>query len=50
MKITRFQTFWIKIRKNKHLDESRKCDQTSKTKMALYSFKVFSSIFLAFPI
>ncbi|MFS7950446.1 hypothetical protein Hanom_Chr07g00583291 [Helianthus anomalus] len=32
--MARFQTFWIQMRKNKHLDESRKTDQTSGTKMA----------------
>ncbi|MFS7960608.1 hypothetical protein Hanom_Chr08g00705071 [Helianthus anomalus] len=29
MKITRFQTFWIQMRKNKPLDESCKTGQTS---------------------
>ncbi|MFS8010346.1 hypothetical protein Hanom_Chr14g01295951 [Helianthus anomalus] len=33
MKMTRFQTFWIQVRKNKPLDESRKTSQTSGTKM-----------------
>ncbi|MFS7923238.1 hypothetical protein Hanom_Chr03g00258311 [Helianthus anomalus] len=33
MKIARFQTFWIQMRKNKPLDESRKTGQTSGTKM-----------------
>ncbi|MFS7890291.1 hypothetical protein Hanom_Chr15g01350971 [Helianthus anomalus] len=37
MKMARFQTFWIKIRKNKPLDESRKTGQTSGTKMTFYS-------------
>ncbi|MFS7939803.1 hypothetical protein Hanom_Chr05g00456281 [Helianthus anomalus] len=37
MKMARFQTFWIQLRKNKPLDESRKSDQTSGTKMAFYS-------------
>ncbi|MFS7915270.1 hypothetical protein Hanom_Chr02g00163301 [Helianthus anomalus] len=37
MKISRFQTFWIQMRKNKPLDESRKTGQTSGTKMAFYS-------------
>ncbi|MFS7922344.1 hypothetical protein Hanom_Chr03g00247971 [Helianthus anomalus] len=36
MKMARFQTFWIHMRKNKHLDESRKTGQTSGTKMAFY--------------
>ncbi|MFS8003709.1 hypothetical protein Hanom_Chr13g01217061 [Helianthus anomalus] len=42
MKMARFQTFWIQMRKNKPLDESHKTDQTSGTKMAFYSnlFKV----------
>ncbi|MFS7901671.1 hypothetical protein Hanom_Chr01g00002381 [Helianthus anomalus] len=35
--IARFQTFWTQMRKNKPLDESRKTDQTSGTKMAFYS-------------
>ncbi|MFS8017701.1 hypothetical protein Hanom_Chr15g01383521 [Helianthus anomalus] len=29
MKMARFQIFWIQMRKNKHLDESRKTGQTS---------------------
>ncbi|MFS8026777.1 hypothetical protein Hanom_Chr16g01490691 [Helianthus anomalus] len=37
MKMARFQTFWIQMRKNKPLDGSRKTDQTSGTKMAFYS-------------
>ncbi|MFS7991717.1 hypothetical protein Hanom_Chr12g01073901 [Helianthus anomalus] len=37
MKMARFQTFWIQMRKNKHLDESRKTGQTLGTKMAFYS-------------
>ncbi|MFS7967139.1 hypothetical protein Hanom_Chr09g00782251 [Helianthus anomalus] len=43
MKMARFQTFWIKMRKNKPLDESSKTGQTSgtKTKLAFYySIKV----------
>ncbi|MFS7979307.1 hypothetical protein Hanom_Chr10g00925791 [Helianthus anomalus] len=32
MKITRFQIFWIQMRKNKPLDESRKTSRTSGTK------------------
>ncbi|MFS7988184.1 hypothetical protein Hanom_Chr11g01031681 [Helianthus anomalus] len=39
MKMARFQTFWIQMRKNKPLDESRKTGQTSGTKMAFYSKK-----------
>ncbi|MFS7990953.1 hypothetical protein Hanom_Chr12g01065031 [Helianthus anomalus] len=41
MQITRVQTFWIQMRKNKHLDESRKSGQTSRTKMAFYSYFYF---------
>ncbi|MFS7989652.1 hypothetical protein Hanom_Chr11g01049411 [Helianthus anomalus] len=37
MKMTRFQTFWIQMRKNKPLDEIRKTGQTSGTKTAFYS-------------
>ncbi|MFS7901845.1 hypothetical protein Hanom_Chr01g00004391 [Helianthus anomalus] len=37
MKMAKFQTFWIQMRKNKPLDESRKTDQTSRTKMTFYS-------------
>ncbi|MFS7915898.1 hypothetical protein Hanom_Chr02g00170791 [Helianthus anomalus] len=37
MKMARFQTFWIHMRKNKLLDESRKTGQTLGTKMAFYS-------------
>ncbi|KAJ0954327.1 hypothetical protein HanRHA438_Chr00c20g0851981 [Helianthus annuus] len=37
MKMARFQTFWIDMRKNKPLDESRKTGQTSGTKMTFYS-------------
>ncbi|MFS7994677.1 hypothetical protein Hanom_Chr12g01108851 [Helianthus anomalus] len=37
MKMARFQTLWIHMRKNKPLDESRKTGQTSGTKMAFYS-------------
>ncbi|MFS7916922.1 hypothetical protein Hanom_Chr03g00183031 [Helianthus anomalus] len=38
MKMTIFETFWIQMRINKPLDESRKSGQTSGTKMAFYSF------------
>ncbi|MFS7967363.1 hypothetical protein Hanom_Chr09g00784921 [Helianthus anomalus] len=41
MKMTRFQTFWIQMRKNKPMDEGRKTGQTLGTKMAFYSKKVF---------
>ncbi|MFS7982558.1 hypothetical protein Hanom_Chr10g00964301 [Helianthus anomalus] len=37
MKMARFQTFWIQMRKNKPLDKSRKTGQTSGTKMTFYS-------------
>ncbi|MFS8029241.1 hypothetical protein Hanom_Chr16g01520051 [Helianthus anomalus] len=37
MKMARFQTFWIQMRKNKPLDESHKTSQTSGTKMTFYS-------------
>ncbi|MFS8005558.1 hypothetical protein Hanom_Chr13g01238731 [Helianthus anomalus] len=37
MERARFQTFWIQMRKNKPLDESRKTSQTSGIKMAFYS-------------
>ncbi|MFS7901609.1 hypothetical protein Hanom_Chr01g00001711 [Helianthus anomalus] len=33
MKMARYQTFWIQVRKNKPVDESRKTGQTSWTKM-----------------
>ncbi|MFS7989156.1 hypothetical protein Hanom_Chr11g01043431 [Helianthus anomalus] len=39
MKMARFQTFWIQMRKNKPLDESRKTGLTSGTKLAFYSNK-----------
>ncbi|MFS7963793.1 hypothetical protein Hanom_Chr08g00742511 [Helianthus anomalus] len=39
MKMVRFQTFWIQMRKNKPLDESRKSSQTSGTKMAFNSIR-----------
>ncbi|MFS7983329.1 hypothetical protein Hanom_Chr11g00973251 [Helianthus anomalus] len=46
MKMTRFHTFWIQMRKNKHLDESRKTGQTSGTKMAFYSIiNLFITVF-----
>ncbi|MFS7994146.1 hypothetical protein Hanom_Chr12g01102431 [Helianthus anomalus] len=37
IKMARFQTFWIQMRKNKPVDESHKTGQTSGTKMAFYS-------------
>ncbi|MFS7915292.1 hypothetical protein Hanom_Chr02g00163551 [Helianthus anomalus] len=40
----RFQTFWIQIRKNKPLDESRKTGQTSGTKMTFYSYLKYEII------
>ncbi|MFS7960921.1 hypothetical protein Hanom_Chr08g00708691 [Helianthus anomalus] len=39
MKMTRFQTFWMQMRKNKPLDESCKTGQTLWTKMTFYSPK-----------
>ncbi|MFS7942313.1 hypothetical protein Hanom_Chr06g00486951 [Helianthus anomalus] len=41
MKMTRFQTFWIQMRKNKPLDESCKAGQTLGTKMAFYSNVIY---------
>ncbi|MFS8020467.1 hypothetical protein Hanom_Chr16g01415881 [Helianthus anomalus] len=37
MKMARFQTFWIQMRKNKPFDESRKSSETSGTKITFYS-------------
>ncbi|MFS7963816.1 hypothetical protein Hanom_Chr08g00742761 [Helianthus anomalus] len=37
MKMTRFQTFWIQVRKNKLLDKIHKTGHSSATKMAFYS-------------
>ncbi|MFS7977730.1 hypothetical protein Hanom_Chr10g00907461 [Helianthus anomalus] len=45
MKMARFQTFWIQMQKNKHLDESHKTDQTSGTKMA-FTLKYIIQIML----
>ncbi|MFS7958792.1 hypothetical protein Hanom_Chr08g00682861 [Helianthus anomalus] len=45
MKMTIFQTFWIQMRKNKPLDESRKTGKTSGTKMAFYSFPFYAFLF-----
>ncbi|MFS8007620.1 hypothetical protein Hanom_Chr14g01263201 [Helianthus anomalus] len=44
MKMARFQTFWIQMRKNKPLDGSYKTDQTSGMKRAFYSFKTYKHI------
>ncbi|MFS7902270.1 hypothetical protein Hanom_Chr01g00009291 [Helianthus anomalus] len=41
MKLARFQTFWIQMRKNEHLDENRETDQTSGAKMTFYSLQKF---------
>ncbi|MFS7915276.1 hypothetical protein Hanom_Chr02g00163371 [Helianthus anomalus] len=39
MKMAGFQTFWIQMRKNKPLDESRKnWPNLKRTKMTFYSF------------
>ncbi|MFS7984437.1 hypothetical protein Hanom_Chr11g00986431 [Helianthus anomalus] len=45
MKMTRFQTFWIQMQKNKPLDESRKNGQTSWTKM-IFSSKLIKKLTL----
>ncbi|MFS7981513.1 hypothetical protein Hanom_Chr10g00951811 [Helianthus anomalus] len=37
IKMARFQTIWVQMRKSKPLDESHKTGQTSGTKMAFYS-------------
>ncbi|MFS7944663.1 hypothetical protein Hanom_Chr06g00514871 [Helianthus anomalus] len=39
MKMARVRTFWIQMRTNKPLDESRKTGQTSGKKLAFYSIK-----------
>ncbi|MFS7895928.1 hypothetical protein Hanom_Chr00s003723g01715401 [Helianthus anomalus] len=39
IKMAKFKTFRIQMRKNKPLDEYRKSGQTSRTKMAFYPFK-----------
>ncbi|MFS7984179.1 hypothetical protein Hanom_Chr11g00983481 [Helianthus anomalus] len=44
IKMARFQSFWIQMRKTKLLDESRKSGQTSWTKMAFYSFIYYLSM------
>ncbi|MFS8027954.1 hypothetical protein Hanom_Chr16g01504811 [Helianthus anomalus] len=44
MKMARFQTFWIRMRKNKPLDESRIIGQTSGTKMTFYSKQIKNAI------
>ncbi|MFS8027951.1 hypothetical protein Hanom_Chr16g01504781 [Helianthus anomalus] len=36
----RFQTFWIQMRKNKPLDESRKTEQTSKDENGILLFYI----------
>ncbi|MFS7965498.1 hypothetical protein Hanom_Chr09g00763001 [Helianthus anomalus] len=41
VKMARFQTFWIQMRKNKPFDKSRKTEQTSGTKMVFYSYYYF---------
>ncbi|MFS7985835.1 hypothetical protein Hanom_Chr11g01003291 [Helianthus anomalus] len=40
MKMARFQTFWIQMRKNKPLDESRKIGRTSGTKNGILLCRV----------
>ncbi|MFS8005602.1 hypothetical protein Hanom_Chr13g01239261 [Helianthus anomalus] len=44
MKMTRFQTFWIQMQKNKPLDKSRNTGQTLGTKMAFYSSLFYKNI------
>ncbi|MFS7992149.1 hypothetical protein Hanom_Chr12g01078861 [Helianthus anomalus] len=39
VKMARFQTFWIQVRKNKPLDKSHKTSQTSGTKMTFLIHK-----------
>ncbi|MFS8014941.1 hypothetical protein Hanom_Chr15g01350571 [Helianthus anomalus] len=39
MKMARFQTFWIQMRINNLLNESRKTSQTSRTKITFHSKK-----------
>ncbi|MFS8029795.1 hypothetical protein Hanom_Chr17g01526531 [Helianthus anomalus] len=48
MKMARFQTLWIQMRKNKPLKKSRKTGQTSGTKMAFYSLLCFCFDFFFF--
>ncbi|MFS7982218.1 hypothetical protein Hanom_Chr10g00960171 [Helianthus anomalus] len=43
MRMTRFQTIWIRLQKNKPLDESCKTDQTTGTKMAIYSNRLLAN-------
>ncbi|MFS7983052.1 hypothetical protein Hanom_Chr11g00970011 [Helianthus anomalus] len=45
MKMARYQTFWIHVRKNKPLNESGKTGQTLRTKMAFYSKKDYIFIY-----
>ncbi|MFS7940301.1 hypothetical protein Hanom_Chr05g00462831 [Helianthus anomalus] len=45
IKMIRFQTFWIRMRKNKPLDESRKTGKTSETEMTFYSKILYMSVF-----
>ncbi|MFS7942196.1 hypothetical protein Hanom_Chr06g00485441 [Helianthus anomalus] len=42
--MARFQTFWIQMRKNKPLIESRKTGQTLGTKKAFYSLLNYNHI------
>ncbi|MFS7901838.1 hypothetical protein Hanom_Chr01g00004321 [Helianthus anomalus] len=49
MKMARFQTFWIQMRKNKPLDESRNTGQTSWTKMAFYSLLKLKHSYIKVP-
>ncbi|MFS8022786.1 hypothetical protein Hanom_Chr16g01443551 [Helianthus anomalus] len=40
MKMTRFQTFWIQMRRKKPLDESRKTGQTSRDENGILLFYI----------
>ncbi|KAF5822823.1 hypothetical protein HanXRQr2_Chr01g0031401 [Helianthus annuus] len=42
MRLARFQTFWIQMRKNKSLNENRKTSQTSGTK---WHFTLLNNIY-----
>ncbi|MFS7979969.1 hypothetical protein Hanom_Chr10g00933911 [Helianthus anomalus] len=44
MKLARFHTFLIQMRKNKPLDECRKTCQTSGTKMVFYSIPKYRNL------
>ncbi|MFS8010180.1 hypothetical protein Hanom_Chr14g01294071 [Helianthus anomalus] len=48
MKMTRFQTFWFQMRKNKPLDESRKTGQNLRMKLAFYSISKLQNVSRAY--